>query len=507
MKPDALPPALELPQVVSSRAQGGRGAGILHAVTFFFLAVFVILLPLLTKGAQLAFLIAFVVWLISLAVERKGMFDQPLVLPLLAYIVLSGISTALSPEPALSWSHMKLVCYTAMVGTLVAQNLTKLSQVRILIYLLLLSATAAAAITAWQYTYGIGVRVTAISPESQLYQASIRRGDVILRINGHAVHTPRQLLDTLHRMPPGSLAHIDFLRDFPTRRRSVVVATTRGMLDAQSLELKRAQPVRAQGTLGNYTYFAEVLMTIGCLAWAFMLAYLPQRRGAALLFAMMFLAITASVFASGTRAALAGLLAGCLLAVLLLDRHRARLWLVAALVLLAAGATLWIQHTRGLGWIARSDAGTQYRWLMWQDGMRLAVQHPLLGVGMETVQSHWQQWHIRAFGLYHAYWNFHSDFVQIAAERGLLTLAAWLWLVIAYLVFLSRLLRRTGEEDRFTRAVVVGIFSGFVAFLFPSLVQSALTDGSLEMLLFFCFGVAIAMDRISRKPRALDGMG
>ncbi len=95
--------------------------------------------------------------------------QQPLALPLLAYIVLSALSTILSPEPQLSWGYMKLVCYTAMVATLFAQNLTRLSQVRVLVVLLLLSATAAAAFTAWQYTYGIGVRVDWVDAESQLF--------------------------------------------------------------------------------------------------------------------------------------------------------------------------------------------------------------------------------------------------------------------------------------------------------------------------------------------------
>jgi len=503
MRSDAPPPALELSRSAPPRSQAGKWAYHLPRVIFCFLFAFVVLLPNLTKAAGLAFLIAFFLWLIRLAVERKGMLEQPLVLPLLAYIVLSGISTALSPDPHASWPHMKLVCYTAMVATVFAQNITKLSQVRILIAGLLLSATAAAAFTAWQYTYGIGVRVTAIGPETQLYHAGIRARDVIVRVNGHSVHTPRQLLDALNRASPGSLERIDSLRDLPTRRRSTVFWTLPDGLRAQSLELARAKPVRAQGLLGHYIVLGEVLMPIGCLAWALMLVYQPQRGWAAAMFAIMFVAITATIFAAETRAALSGLLTGCVVAVLLLARRRARLWTLAVLLLLAAAAILWIQHTRGLGWVAPSNAGTQYRWLMWQDGMRLAVEHPLFGVGMDTIQTHWQQWHIRAFELYHAYWNFHSDLVQIAAERGFLTLAAWLWFVGAYLLYLFRLQQRTRHGDRFARAVVVGILAGFIAFLVPSLAVSELTDASLEMLIFFCCGIAIAIDRMLQEPQAL----
>ena len=499
MHSHAVPPALELPCIVSRRSPAGRSS-YLHQVIFFFLVAFVVLLPHLSKAAGLAFLIAFFLWLVRLGIERKGMLQQPLVLPLLAYVALSGISTALSPDPHASWSHMKLVCYTALVVTLFAQNLTKLSQVKILMAGLLLSATAAAALTAWQYTYGIGVRVTAIAPQTELYHAGIRAQDVIVRINGHSVHTPEQLVEALNYASPASPMRINWLRGEPTRRRSVVLPPTPGGRATQGLQLERAKPVRAQGLLGHYIILGEVLMPIGCLAWALMLVYLPQRRRAAAMFAIIFVAITATIFAAETRAALAGLLTGCVVAALLLVRRWSRLRMVAVLILLGAVATLWIHHTRGVGWIASSDPGTQYRWLMWQDGIRLAIAHPLAGVGMDTIQTHWQQWHIRAFQLYHDYWNFHSDFVQIAAERGFLTLTAWLWFVGAYLVYLFRLQQRTRYEARFTRAVVVGIFSGFVAFLVPSLVISTLTDASLEMLIFFCCGTAMAIDRMLPPP-------
>ena len=58
-------------------------------------------------------------------------------------------------------------------------------------------------------------------------------------------------------------------------------------------------------------------------------------------------------------------------------------------------AVLWIQHTRGLKWVDARDPGTQYRLLMWKDGARLAVQHPLFGVGMDSVQNRWPEWHLR----------------------------------------------------------------------------------------------------------------
>jgi len=173
-------------------------------------------------------------------------------------------------------------------------------------------------------------------------------------------------------------------------------------------------------------------------------------------------------------------------------------------VLFLVGATFWIQHTRGLGWIAARDPGTQYRLMMWEDGWRLVRQHPLFGVGMDTVSKHWQEWGIRAYAVFHQQWHFHSDFVQIAVERGLLTLAAWLWFLVANFIFLRRLLVRVQARSRFATGVVAGALAAWAAFLVRSAVEYSLYDETLMMLLFLLFGLAIAVERMLRTPGAID---
>ena len=157
-------------------------------------------------------------WLAKLAIERKRPFPQALSAPLLAYIVLSGISTALSPDPYLSWPRMKVVCLV-LAGIVVAQNLQRLSQVRILVLLLLLSGLAAAAFTAWQYTYGVGVQVKHIVPATDLHRAGIHTGDIITHVNGRSVHTPEQLTKVVEQSPPGSMLRINYLQGEPFHKR------------------------------------------------------------------------------------------------------------------------------------------------------------------------------------------------------------------------------------------------------------------------------------------------
>jgi len=478
----------------------------LEGLIFFFLVLFAILLPHSIKGARHAWMAAGFLWLAKLAIERKRPFPQALSAPLLAYILLSGISTALSPDPYLSWPRMKVVCLV-LAGVVVAQNLKRLSQVRILVLLLLLSGLAAAAFTAWQYTYGMGVQVKYITPSADLYRAGIHAGDIVTRVNDRSVHTPEQLTNVVVQSPPGNLLRIGFLRGEPFHKRATFLTRERFVksgLGTLYLQLARGKPGRAQGTLGHYIVFAEMLMQLGCLAWAMLLSTQPRKWGIQAFFAIVFLALTATLMATQTRADIAGLAAGCVVALWLLGRKQTRIWAFAGLVLLVLVATLWIHHTRRLDWVSTGDSGTHFRVLMWEDGVRLVRQHPWFGVGMDTIFNHWQEWNIRGFSLYHVIYHFHSDYIQIAVERGLLTLAAWLWFVMAYLVFLIRLLPRTREHSRFATGVVAGVLAAFVGYLVPSAVQYCLGDDPLVMIMFFYFGLAVAIDRMLKTPGAVD---
>src|SRR5437588_3111134 len=101
-----------------------RLARLSDGAIFLFFMLFAILLPFSIKGAQHAWKLAFLIWLAKLIIQRKRPFPVPLylLLPLTAYVLLSGISTALSPDPTLSWDRMKIVCLV-LVGLLFAANL------------------------------------------------------------------------------------------------------------------------------------------------------------------------------------------------------------------------------------------------------------------------------------------------------------------------------------------------------------------------------------------------
>jgi len=501
-------PALASPQAAGMNektALAGWGR-LLDGAIFSLFVLFAICLPHSIKGAQNAWKLAFILWLVKLAMERKRPFDQPLAAPLLAYVTLSGISAALSPDPYLSWDRMKIVCLV-LVGIVVAQNLKRLSQVRILVFLLILSGLAAAGFTAWQYTYGVGVQVKHILGGTPLSLSGVRTNDIITAINGEKVHSAAQLEHVVLQSSPDAMLHLEMLRGYPFQKERSYIRRDgfmRSGFGTPNLQFGRGKPFRAQGTLGHYIVFAEMLMQIGCMTWAMMLSVAPRKRALQVFLAITFLALTAAMLATEARATVAGLAVGCMAALLILAGKRWRVAAACGLAVLLIAAGLWIQHRRGINWTDTNDPGTNFRMLMWADGVRLVKQHPWFGVGMETVRLHFQEWNIRGFLQYHVISHFHSTLLQIAVERGLPTLAAWLWFVIAYLIFLVRLLRRTSEKSRFATGVVAGVLGGFLAFQTTSLVHYNLGEESLVMVLFFYFGLAVAIDRMLREPYAIN---
>ena len=475
-----------------------------HAI-FVFLALFAIALPFSIKGAQHSWNIAFVLWLVKLFVDRARPYRQPLAAPLVAFVGLSAVSTALSPDPYLSWDRMKIVCLV-LAGIVVAQNVTRLSRVRWLVVLLVLSGLAAALFTGWQYTYGIGVRLDQFPEASRLAQIGLRTNDIVTSVAGRSVHTPEQLIETMRQLPAHDRMPVKYLSYMATRSNTIVATPNdfvRSGLGTPEMQLRRGRPFRAQGTLGHYVVFAEMLMQLGCMAWALLLVS-GRQRGWAVVFGLAFVGITTALMMTETRAAVAGLVLGCVLSLLLLGRGWMRWASVGLLIMIVAGATLWIQHSRGLHWFDRDDAGTQFRVLMWEDGLRLVRQHPVFGVGMDTVHLHWSEWNIRGFIQFHVQSHFHSTFLQIAVERGVPALLAWLWFSLAYIVFLARLALRLRDRNRLACGVAAGILAGFIAFTFTALFHYNLGEEQLALLLFFNFGVGVALDRITQGEGSLD---
>lgn len=146
------------------------------------------------------------------------------------------------------------------------------------------------------------------------------------------------------------------------------------------------------------------------------------------------------------------------------------------------------------------------RMYLWRSGLSMIRDHPLFGVGLSMVGS-----------VYDDYRNpaapkaknphLHNNVMQIAAERGLLALAAWLWF---FGVLASKIGSRLRSRETRGPAVVAG-FLAMIAFQTFGLVEYNSGDSEIEMMLFFLLAIpfaeaALAKDGARLSPLATVGL-
>ena len=139
----------------------------------------------------------------------------------------------------------------------------------------------------------------------------------------------------------------------------------------------------------------------------------------------------------------------------------------------------------------RNDADSRERVLMWQSGREILKDHPLLGIGLGNIHEVYGQyksakaWHKGTEN------ELHSNIVQIAVERGGLGLAAFIWLIIAFLIEGFKALKQTSKSDTFYKAVVVGGIAAIISFLCAGFTETTYNDSTIIMHFYFLMGVVM----------------
>jgi O-antigen ligase len=179
--------------------------------------------------------------------------------------------------------------------------------------------------------------------------------------------------------------------------------------------------------------------------------------------------------------------------------RRLRVAAVIGLVLALVFATVWIHKARGYGWLAARDAGTEYREQMWRDSLHLIPHHPIFGVGPDSVLQFGDEWNVTAYKKFPLRSHFHSTYIQLAVDCGLPCLAAWCWLMVAYLIFLWRSWNRSMGWDWLSRGVLLGSLGGTTGFVLASFVHYTLGDGEVVIVFWLLMGIAMTVVRVNQQ--------
>jgi putative inorganic carbon (hco3(-)) transporter len=187
-------------------------------------------------------------------------------------------------------------------------------------------------------------------------------------------------------------------------------------------------------------------------------------------------------FAAGAVAAMAGLGRRGVLAGLAL------VLLVAALLVGLPGVNARLKTIGD----AR-DATTRDRLAMLEAGRRLGFEHPVMGVGPGQLK-HLYPTVATPEAVRRSTSHLHNTPLQIAVERGVIGLAAWLWIFVAFLVRGVTLLRRLPAEAAGDRALVLGALSAVVTFLVAGLFEYNFGDTEVLLVVLAVMALPFALN-------------
>jgi putative inorganic carbon (HCO3(-)) transporter len=263
-------------------------------------------------------------------------------------------------------------------------------------------------------------------------------------------------------------------------------------------------PERVSGPFSIYMTFGGVLL-LGALFLLACLTNVPWRltwwmlpAGAVTIAALAF---------TYSRNAWLGLAAGTA-GLVVIGRRTGRLLVVLAV--LAAGAVTAMPGAvaeRARSIVDLEDPTVRDRVAMWRAGLAMIADRPLVGMGPGEVRA-WYQHYRRPEAVRPSTGHLHNSAVQIAAERGLPALAAWVWLWVVFFREGWRVLRRVGREPSTARGLVSASLGGVAGFLVAGLFEHNFGDGEVVMVVYALMALPWIVDReLDRTPAAAAAPG
>ena len=236
---------------------------------------------------------------------------------------------------------------------------------------------------------------------------------------------------------------------------------------------------RIRGFMGHWMTFSGLLMILNVL----LLSHLLFSREHPGWFYPAFLILSAALLLSLTRNAWLGFLAA---AVALISMRRMK-WIIAFPVVVGIvflASLLVFPSTVALrmsGMFNPSETSNRDRLQMFQSGLQIIRDYPLTGVGSGMIPQVYPRYRAPD-SVFRNNQHLHNNLVQVAAENGILALAAWLWLMVKVIFDLIHWKRNVmSAEERFMIHGTIGIvISLFVAGMF----EYNFGDSEIKMLFF-----------------------
>ncbi|MBM3807963.1 MAG: O-antigen ligase family protein [Acidimicrobiia bacterium] len=245
---------------------------------------------------------------------------------------------------------------------------------------------------------------------------------------------------------------------------------------------------RPQGTLSHWMTYSGTLMLVICGATARLLYGTSGRLWAAFVMPALLVAVSLTL----TRGAWVGVAVG--VAVLFMSKD---FRLLALIPIVMVGAILLAPQAmtdRFFSIFNRNDLTSRDRIAMLEAGVEMVKDYPLTGVGPEQVERVYPRYRVPD-AVKPTNPHLHNVPMQIAAERGLPALAAWLWFVAVAGLGLFELVRKSRHKS-----LAAAALGSMAAMLAAGLTEYNFGDSEFQMLLLVILTLPFAANRDAGLP-------
>jgi O-antigen ligase len=483
----------------------------LERVILALLFLFAFAAPVSIAAAQFAWAVGLLFWLLRFFVfPRPILHRTPIDYAIFAFFILTGISSFLSYEPMVSIGKLRAAMLFT-IAYLFAENLRSARILRLLIAVLMAATILSALFTFAQYAIGRGVKVQGVRPDSPLKAARfitrakieanpILDGDTIEEVDGQRIWNSEQLVAELDQPSSEKTVKVRIYRyewnpvlEMP--RGKLLPGTPEERLGIASWS--RGRDRRAIGFFNHWTTYSESLQLLGSLAFGLFVA-LPRKRSKwSLILLLVLVAISGALMLTVVRASWLSFLISAALIAVLGVRWRTLIVIGACALPLVLAGTFILHQKRNVGFFDSHDDSIRWRQTVQREGVNLLVSNPrhlLVGVGMDSIKAHWRAWGLFDNGRL-PMGHMHSDYLQIALERGVPALLSWLILMALYARMLWRLQRQVSKENWIELGVALGALGGLVGFMISGVVHYNWGDSEVVMIFYLIMGLSLVVNR------------
>jgi len=455
------------------------------------LAIYVATAPHSVAASVIGVSIAGIGWLIRTVSTRnpglrRSRFDLIIVLSL-GWTVISAL---LSEEPRISIAKLQ-ASWCVFLFYLARATITRKSALALTV-LLIVSGSVGALYSGFDLLRGRGVVVESVAANSPLRQVEIQPGDTVWQINRHRVYSTADVDRLLAEAPLNSSVSVGIIshgeqveRSFPLTQPAVSLVSG----------TERNHQFRASGWTRHYQTFAELLQMIALFALGLALAHLRNHGPNKYFYVALVAAalLTAGIVFTAMRTVIVAFVIGASVIAIRSLRGKMKIVFTFALFFVLAFGAVVVWQTRDRSALLLGDSSSSLRMQVARVGLSRILIHPLFGHGMDAMQKHWTEWGFPGNDMLHL----HSTPLQLAFDRGLPMLALWLWLMIAFWLFIARAERAASDlSDTHSYGLLLGILGALTGFLASSLVNYNYGDAEVVMMFWFLMGMAMSVKSV-----------